>query len=239
MLTSWTDVLLETLIIFLLIFLKAHLLFEYPGIWLPSLFLELCLCVKQAGGLTCKSAQGGDWSWPRLIYQWIICSASKPLKCAVVTTDFPKGIAPRIDCLHDREKRRGKARRQRGEDKKIEWWGGRERCTERERRGGEKVLMVRRRENGVPNSITEWVGLLPCGCGMWSHQYFDFSFGNSCVSLFQRYFFLIYRIPQERSISWPWHRLPPLNLGPDRPSSDTHIYTLTHTHAHLLPKSRH
>lgn len=53
-----TDVLLETLIIFLLIFLKAHLLFGYPAIWLPSLFLELCLCVKQAADLTCKPAHG-------------------------------------------------------------------------------------------------------------------------------------------------------------------------------------
>lgn len=103
MLTVWTDVLLETLIIFLLIFLKAHLLFEYPGIWLPSLFLELCLCVKQAVGLTCKLAQGGDWTRPRLIYQWIICSASKPLKCVVVAADFPKGITLSFNCLHDRE----------------------------------------------------------------------------------------------------------------------------------------
>lgn len=59
-LTLWTDVLLETSIVFFLIFLKAHLLFEYPGIWLPSLFVALRLCVKQAVGLTCKSAQGGD-----------------------------------------------------------------------------------------------------------------------------------------------------------------------------------
>lgn len=59
LLTPSTDVLLETLIIFLPIFLKAHLLFEYPGIRLPSLFLEPCLCVKQAVGLTCKSARGG------------------------------------------------------------------------------------------------------------------------------------------------------------------------------------
>lgn len=59
LLTPSTDLLLETLIIFLPIFLKAHLLFEYPGILLPSLFLEPCLCVKQAVGLTCKSARGG------------------------------------------------------------------------------------------------------------------------------------------------------------------------------------
>lgn len=59
LLTLSTDLLLETLIIFLLIFLKAHLLFEYPSILLPSLFLEPCLCVKQAVGLTCKSARGG------------------------------------------------------------------------------------------------------------------------------------------------------------------------------------
>lgn len=47
-LTLWTDVLLDSLIVFLLIFLKAHLLFEYPDIWLPSLLLDLCLCGKQA-----------------------------------------------------------------------------------------------------------------------------------------------------------------------------------------------
>lgn len=100
-------------------------------------------------------------------------------------------------------------------------------CREEEKEG--KVFVARGRENGVPSSITEWAGLLPCGCGMQRHQYFDFSFGNSCVSLFQRYFFLIYRIPQERSISWPWHQLPPLNLGPDRPQL-RHTRTRTHSH---------
>lgn len=96
-----SDVLLETLIIFLLIFLKAHLLFGYPGIWLLLLFLELCLCVKQVAGLPCKPARG-DWSWPGLIYQWLKCSASKLVKSIVVTTDFAKEIAPGLDCLHDR-----------------------------------------------------------------------------------------------------------------------------------------
>lgn len=131
-LTSWTDVLLETLIIILPIFLKAHLLFEYPGIWLPSLFLELCLCVKQAVDLTCKSAQGGDWSWPRLIYQWIIRSASKPLKCVVVTTDFPKGIALRPDCLHDGEWSGGERKADR--EVQIGRYSGREKmCGEAEK----------------------------------------------------------------------------------------------------------
>lgn len=65
LLTLWTDVLVGTLIIFLPIFLKAHLLFEYPGIWLLSLFLELCLRVKQAVGLTCEAVRGEDWSWPQ------------------------------------------------------------------------------------------------------------------------------------------------------------------------------
>lgn len=83
-------------------------------------------------------------------------------------------------------------------------------------------------ENRVPNIITGRAGLLPCGCGMQSHRYFAFSFGNSCVSLFQRYFFLIYRIPEEGSISQLWHRLPPLNLGPD---THTHTYMRTHSHA--------
>lgn len=92
-------------------FPQAHLLFESPGIWFLSLFLERCLCVKQAVGLTYKSAQGGDWGRARLIYQWIICSRSKPLKCAVVTTDFPKGLVLR----------------QRGEDREEEACrGGRE-----------------------------------------------------------------------------------------------------------------
>lgn len=58
--TLQTEVLLETLIIFLLDFLEAHLLFGYPGIWLPSLFLEPSPRVKQAAGLTCKSPRGGS-----------------------------------------------------------------------------------------------------------------------------------------------------------------------------------
>lgn len=62
-----------------------HLVFEYPGIRLPPLLLELSLCVKQAVGLTYTSAQGkieAGLNW--------ICS--KPVKCIVVTMDFPKGI---------------------------------------------------------------------------------------------------------------------------------------------------
>lgn len=51
MLTLTTDVLLATQFIFLLIFLQAHLIFEYEGLLL-RLCLELCLCVKQAVGLT-------------------------------------------------------------------------------------------------------------------------------------------------------------------------------------------
>lgn len=96
-----TQVLLETLIIFLLSFLDTHLLFEYIGIWLPSLFLEESPRVKQAVGFTCKSPRGGmeAWSQPAVIYQWIICSASKPPKCVVVNADFPEGLTLRSNCL--------------------------------------------------------------------------------------------------------------------------------------------
>lgn len=55
-LTRSTDVLLETLIIFLPILLEAHLLFEYPGVWLLWLFLEMCPHVKQAVDLTARLA---------------------------------------------------------------------------------------------------------------------------------------------------------------------------------------
>lgn len=84
-------------------FCKALLLFKYPGIWLQWLFLEQSPCVKQAEGLTFKSALGGWRTQHRLIYQWIVCSASKPLKCIVVAAVVPERITLRSDCLHDGE----------------------------------------------------------------------------------------------------------------------------------------
>lgn len=117
-LTRRTDVLLETLIIFLPIFLKAHLLFGYPGIWLPSLFLELCLCVKQAGGLTCKSAHR-DWSWPRLIYQWIMrCLSGGEKHCGHRGLSKGNHAEPRLSS-RQRGWRGGKKHRWRGEDMEM------------------------------------------------------------------------------------------------------------------------
>lgn len=101
-----SNVFLETLIIFLLNFLHSHLLFEYSGISLPSLFLEPSPRVKQAAGLTCKSPRG----LAVLIYLWIVCSASKPLKCSAVVADFPKGISLSSNCLYDGETERWRLR---------------------------------------------------------------------------------------------------------------------------------
>lgn len=53
-LTQRTNVLLETLYIFPPILLETHLLFEYPGVWLLWLFLEMCPHVKQAVDLTAR-----------------------------------------------------------------------------------------------------------------------------------------------------------------------------------------
>lgn len=100
-----------------------------------------------------------------------------------------------------------------------------------------KVLnTMKRRENWLPKHYHRGRVFLPWTCWIKSHHYVDFSFGNSCISLFQRYFFLIYLIPQERSISGPWHWLPSLTLRPKRLSSYTHVHRHTHTYAHLLSK---
>lgn len=126
------------------------------------------------------------------------------MKSIVVTKDFPKGITPRLDCLHDREGEGGE-RNTDGEVRIRSVVVQREVKMLREAEKEQIVLNVQRGGGKMdfPNSITEQDDFLPCACGMQSHQYVDFSFGNSCVSLFQRYFFLIYRIPQERSVSWP------------------------------------
>lgn len=87
------------------------------------------------------------------------------------------------------------------------------------------------------NTITEGDVVLPCSCGTQSHHYVAVSFGNSCISLFQRYFFLIYLIPQEKSISGPWHRLPLLTLTADRLSLHTHTHTHVRTQAHSHTRS--
>lgn len=73
----------------------------------------------------------------------------------MVAADFPKGIALRLGCLHDRE-----SGRERKADREVligRYGGGEGRKDVlRGREGREKeVFIVRGRENRVPNSITE------------------------------------------------------------------------------------
>lgn len=93
---------------------------------------------------------------------------------------------------------------------------------------------VRQRENVLPNHYHRgrclstwflWNAEPPfCWRLLWKQLHFPF---------FKRYFFLIYLIPPEKSISGPWHWLPLLTLTPDRLS--LHIHTCTQAHTHSSP----
>lgn len=150
-------------------------------------------------------------------------SVCKPVKSIVVTAEFAKGIALRQD---ERQKRRGA-------DRAIKWWRATLRHAEKQRN---VESAARRRGHGLPKhhrgaTLTFYLVPVVCGATVVSTS----PLGNSCVSIFQRYFFPIYQIPQDRSISRPWHRLPPY-LGP-KEASLGHMLKMC-TRAQPLPSSR-
>lgn len=73
----------------------------------------------------------------------------------MVTTDFPEGIALRLDCLRDRE-----SGGERKADREVRIGRHSRREGRKDVRGGREgrereVFIVRGRQNRVPNSITE------------------------------------------------------------------------------------
>lgn len=199
----------------------------------PAFWISRCLVTLAVLGAvpTCKTSSR---SYSKVSPQgvglapgWFISvlrSVCKPVKSIVVAAEFARGIALRWD---ERQKRRGA-------DGAIKWWRATLRHAEKQR-SVESAARIRghglsKHHRGA--TLTFYLVPVVCGATVVSTS----PLGNSCVSLFQRYFFLIYQIPQDRSISRPWHRLPPY-LGP-KEASLGHMPKIC-THAQPLPSSRH
>lgn len=167
----------------------------------PAFWISRCLVTLAVFGNvpTCKTSSRSygkvSPEGARLTPDWFISvsrSVCKPVKSTVVTAGFAKGIAPGRTKDKRAEVPIG---RKGGRAQHQGTWKGREvlNCCEKKGTWTSQTL-----------PLSDF-GTLVCRATVMSTS----PFGNSCVSLFQRYFSLIYQIPQDRSIFWLWQSLPP------------------------------